>query len=525
MAMDDFELRETQEALVHLKLEKLRRLEMESELRRRLPHKYAGKFYPWQRDWMDCSEKIQCLTAANQVGKSTTMIKKVIEWATNKDLWPKLWPAAMKEGKYPNVFWYLYPTKEMCTQEFFDKWVPLLPPREDPVYGWESDKLNKFISSLTFIHFGVTIYFKTYAQGAEMMQAGTSYAVFCDEELYEELVPELFARLAATDGYFITGFTATIGLPFWKQVVEDRTKWKNAWIRQISLYDCQRFEDGSPTMWTDARIQSRIDQCASKQEILRRVFGKFVKDEGLRYPTFDRARHVKPYLDVPQDWPVFVGIDYGSGGVGGGHPSSIVCVAANPQMTELRMMRSWRGDGVQTTAEDVVDIYLEIRNSFKNEVMVVSYDYSAADVGTIAARRGLPFHKADKSRERGIPILNALFKTGALTCDEPSDVSREQGIPDEWLSAMKLSAELESLGVSQVKTAYGVIDDLSDALRYAIMKMPLQWEKAGSNATASAAQKIYSDDELRRNPELMYDKDEQLSIDAELSFWDEVIND
>jgi hypothetical protein len=517
--------RDEHEELLQLKLEKLIRLEEEAELARRLPHKYAGKFYPWQREWFDCVWKEQCLTAANQVGKSSTMIRKCIEWATNKELWPGLWPAATKEGKQPNVFWYCYPSKEMATSEFYDKWVPLLPPKDDPVYGWEDDKLNKFITSLTFIHMGVTVYFKTYGQGAEMLQAGTCYVVFCDEEIYEELISELQARVSATDGYLVFGFTATIGQPFWKAVVEDRALWPNCWVRQISLYDCQKFEDGTPTMWTTERIESRINQCTTKAEVLRRVFGRFVKDEGLRYPTFDRATHLKPYHMVPMDWEIYVGIDYGSGTPGVGHPSAIVFVAVDPGMTRLRVIRTWRGDGRTTTAEDVVDMYETIAAGVPQQIVAAEFDYAAADLGTIASRRGLPFRKADKSKERGVPIINGLFKTGSMLVFEPSDESRRGGIPDEFLQAVKIATEAESLGVAHTKATIrgAVMDDLLDALRYAVVRIPLMWEREKVKGAEAPAREI-TVDEMRRNPELYRQGDGEMDIEGEIEFWNSILD-
>jgi hypothetical protein len=137
------ELRAKRDELTALKLARLAQLEQEIELKRRLPFKHAGKLYPWQREWIDCMDKEQALTAANQVGKSRTMQIKCLTWIFSPELWPLLWPEMIAQGKYPSVFWYCYPIREMASSEFYDKWVPLLPPEDDPEYGWRIEKTRE----------------------------------------------------------------------------------------------------------------------------------------------------------------------------------------------------------------------------------------------------------------------------------------------------------------------------------------------------------------------------------------------
>ena len=63
-----------------------------------LPHintkkEYGGiPFYAWQRSFFASTNKMVLLTAANQIGKSSIQIRKIIHWATIPDEWPKLWP-------------------------------------------------------------------------------------------------------------------------------------------------------------------------------------------------------------------------------------------------------------------------------------------------------------------------------------------------------------------------------------------------------------------------------------------------
>ena len=74
------------------------------ELREDLPHLYGWKFYPWSREFFESRNKMNLLCAANQIGKSSIAIRKNIEWACNKKLWPELWDTE------PKQFWYFYPS-------------------------------------------------------------------------------------------------------------------------------------------------------------------------------------------------------------------------------------------------------------------------------------------------------------------------------------------------------------------------------------------------------------------------------
>lgn len=509
-------------ALLELKLKKLALLEKQAVEKERRPHLFSQKFYPWQRELFECQNKVMVLTASNQCGKSSTMIKKNIEWATNEKLWPALWPAALAEGQKPTQFVYLYPSKDIATSEYYDKWVPLLPPQDDPEYGWKPIIISKYIWGINFVHKGVIIYFKTYRQGEELLQAGTYWFVTADEELPINLLPELQARVTATNGYMMFGFTATMGQEYWKQVVEDRTKLTDAWVRQVSLFDCMNFEDGTPSRWTEERIQQVIDKCTSPAEVARRVYGKFVKDEGLRYPSFDRTKHVKPFHMIPHDWEYYSGIDYGSGGVKA-HPSSIVFIAVNPAHTQLRLARCWRGDDRSTTAQDVVNQYILMAAGIEDKIIAAHYDWAAADLGTIAQRMGLPFQKANKGRNEGITVINTLFKTGALLFYEPVE-----GMPFDpsHLETYKLVSELESLDAALTKKDGYMADDLADALRYACISIPVDWSglPGGSHSQwGTKEDKRVAKVDPRTGETILSDIGNEI-VD-EIAFWNEVLDD
>lgn len=444
--------------------EKIALKEKELALREGLPFLYGWKWYPWAKKFFDSTNKFNLLTAANQVSKSSTAIRKCTNWATNKDLWPELW------RNPPSQFWYLYPTNDQARIEFEKKWKRLFLPRNeyknDPVYGWHEEYGEK--KRLFALHFnsGVSVYFKTYAQDTQSLQTGTVDAIFCDEELPFEHFDELKFRLTDTDGYFHMVFTATLGQDEWRRAMdptetekaEGREFLPHAFKQTVSLYEAQHYTDGAPSHWTPERIQRVIDSCSTHNEVLKRVFGKFIRlDGGRKCEQFDVKRHVKSRHPLPRNWLVYCAADPGSGGEHN-HPAAIVFIAVSPDFRQGRVFLGWRGDKIETTDGDVVQKYLEMKTEHKLEPAGKWYDWGAKDFGIIAARAGHPFEKADKSRDAGEALLNTLFKHDILAIygDDPE--------------LAKLVTELSTLRKDTPKTK--AKDDFYDALRYCAMGIP-----------------------------------------------------
>jgi hypothetical protein len=422
-------------------------LEKELELRKALlslkeglPHLYGFKYYVWQRQFLSSIRHYNTLVANNQSGKSSINIIKAIDWATDKDRWKRLWK------KTPTQFWYLYPDYATATSEFETKWmVEFLPKpelKEHPVYGWTKKMRNGDIDYVRF-NSGVTIYFKSYAQDVHSLQAGSAYAIFADEEVPWELISELQMRIAATEGYMHFVFTATRGQEEWRRIIEERGKlemWKQNEVDilklQVTAYDCLYYEDGTPsTIWSAAKIEETKKLLHTEAQVLRRIYGKFVKDDGLKYPCFVRSQHIIEAADIDlKAGHVYAGVDYGSGT---NHQSSICLVWTNKDRTYGCVFDIWAGEkGVATTAGDVVKKYQEMTKDIP--VTQVFYDWSAADLKTIAQSVGLFFEKADKSHETGERILNTIFKQNMFKIMENG----------EWDT---LAKQLESLTTDEIK--------------------------------------------------------------------------
>jgi hypothetical protein len=463
------------------KLEKLRALQAQDRRKKGLPHLHGFPFYPWARTFFESRNQWNFLVGGNQISKSSSMIRKCIHWATEQELWPDLWRTK------PNIFWYLYPSMDVADIEVRKKWVPEFLPRnefkDDAKYGWDLIEERGKVVGIDFKS-GITVYFKAYTQNAQVLQTGTVFAHFVDEELPIELFPELQFRLAATSGYYHAAFTATLGQDYWRQVMEDKTAQRpfpNALKLTISLYDCMYYEDGSPSFWTKEKIENQIAACPNQRVVDMRVFGKFVKAEGLRYPSFDRLKNVKkPPGPVPADWLVYGGVDLGSGGATG-HPSAIVFIAVRPDFRKARLFKHWNGKGIDTTAADTFNMYVILRGKIRCVSQV--YDYSSKDFFTIAARNGESFMPADKTVETGDNTLNSLFKHQILDIDD---------IPENF----EVIRQFENLGIEQKKSK--AVDDSCDATRYPAVAIPWDWSVINLTPEEKKPVQEKTDTQLRR---------------------------
>jgi hypothetical protein len=210
-----------------------------TEIKEGLPHLYCFPFYKWQREFWNSTATFQFLFAANQVGKSSSMIRKVIHYCTE----PKAWSVFTRK---PTAVIYLYPDKNTATREFETKWVPEFLPRgkfkDDPQYGWKEEWEGKSIHSISF-NSGITLYFKTYGVGSDhshTLQATTPAIVACDEELPMELWPELQMRIASPankGAMFWMVCTPTRGQLFWSKIQAGKTVIPNSFVNTISMYE------------------------------------------------------------------------------------------------------------------------------------------------------------------------------------------------------------------------------------------------------------------------------------------------
>jgi phage terminase large subunit-like protein len=441
-------------------IKEIKELEEKIRLQEGLPFLHGWPWYTWAWEYFHSTNKINFLVAANQVSKSSTNIRKCIDWATNKEKWPLLW------RRTPKQFWYMYPSSKVLEAEWTTKWSQFLPGgeyKDSQIYGWKEEKSHGGISAVHFKS-GVHLYFKTYAQKASDLQAGSVDALFLDEECPVELWDELANRTNATDGYIHMVFTATLGQEMWRKTMEPREDEQELFPTAakwcVSLYDSMKYMDGTRSQWSEKRIQEIKNKCKSHAEFLKRVMGRFVVSGGRKYESFDATKHMKAPFEIPYDWLIYEGVDIGSGGEEG-HPSAICFVAVRPDYKKGVAFRGWRGDGIVTTAGDTFQKHLELKKTINRPIVLQAYDYASKDFYTIAQRAGESFVQAEKSHEIGEGIINTLFKNDMLVVFDDEEMS-------------KLGGELATL---QEKTSKKKAkDDFIDAFRYAVAQIPWQFE-------------------------------------------------
>lgn len=503
-----------------LKRELLAVRERQVKLKEGLPFLHGWKWYPWARAFFESTNHLNFLCAANQISKSSTQIRKCIDWATDRAKWERLWPA-----QRPVQFWYLYPTTSQANIEFLTKWCQFLPRAEfkdDPYYGWHEEKKQGNVYAIHF-NSGVHIFFKTYAQDSSALQTGTCDALFCDEELPVDLYDELIFRISASDGYFHMVFTATLGQEFWRLVMEpmekEEEKLPEAFKQTVSMYDCQLYEDNTPSRWTEEAIQRVKNRCKTANEILKRVYGKFILDDGGRkYEAFDVKRHSKKPHPLPDSWVTYSGTDVGGGGRS--HPGAIVFVKVAPDFRSGRVFLGWRGDGIgDTTAGDIFNQHQAMKAENKLSPVMQTYDHGSKDFRTISDRSGGGFVPADKDHTRGEQIINTLFKNDMLFIYETEELN-------------KLILELASLRKDIPKNK--AKDDFADAFRYAVTRIPWDWEAIGANAppsdlNATPEEKLSPmQEQVRERRKMMDDAEandqEAQRIEEEFAEWQELLD-
>ena len=456
------------------RLEYLQKLEKEKqlkELKDLLPHKYSP-VYDWQREFIESKNKMNLCTAGNQCGKSTWMIIKAITHATEPELWPSLWPEMHAQGMKPTQFWYLYEDKAMIMREFTTKWIPEWLPRGkaryEGKYRWEYAKKDKTIEYIYFPETNVYIYFFSYGQGVDALQASTVWEMFIDEELPFESYDELSARLTIPRGFFNAGFTAVKGQDEWRKAMEpmesEEEMFPDALKRQISAYMCRVKEDASPGLWDDELIKLRTAQCSTHAMVLQKIYGKFIRSDGLMVSQFDSKKHFVKGQPLVGDWTYWAAVDPGSGGEKA-HPAGVIVMAVNEDCTSARVIKAWRGDKQDTSNSMILQKYLDLTANM--EIAGLVYDKACRDIFILGQQMGLPMIPANKARDEGFGVLNSLFKHDMLKIFFSSSSDETH----------KLKSELLSYSGSQSKTKTSTPDNLIDPLRYLCMQIPWNLDK------------------------------------------------
>lgn len=479
-----------------------------AKFKQELPHIYGYKDFWWSREFWDSTNRYTFLTMSNQSGKSIVSIRKSIRLATDPELWKRAFRKETLVNGKPGYGFYFYPSLGIATREFENKWVTQVLPRgdmkNDPKYGWEEEYKD---GEIYCIHYkiGTKTYFMSYNMKVQDLQAASPHWVGADEEMPERLWGEISARLLATKGLFSLVCTPTLGEEFWRRVFE-LNKMPDAKVIKATMYDTIKFLDGSPGLRTKEEIEEYKAKLPTQRDIDIRVYGKFAKADGLVYPMFDAERLiVEPDTDAHK-WPVYCGIDVGSGGHA--HPAAIIFIAVRDDYREARLIKAWRGNRSETTTSvDILRRYQEMKVGLN--IVATYYDYQSREFGLQALADGEPVLQAEKSHDLGEAMLNMLFKHGMLLLEKCQEVE-------------DLAVELQNLKRGAKKQ--DAKDDLIDALRYACVKIPFDTSHIGVRTVVKKAEKARFDVTDRRSQlttTLQESKEFADLIEERINFWNE----
>lgn len=409
----------------------------------------------------------------------------------------------------PRVIWYVLPSLDHINDFFGEKWEPDVLSRGEAAktgpYAWKLIKKGRDVRGIHFLATNCKLIFITMGAKGSAMQGRSVGAIIFDEEPDVRKLGELETRTASfnneitglSTAILVFGFTATSAQDYFKKIFcyQDESflekippdlldkyfldkqaqihrtcteaqekqelfkKGPTIYKRRISIFEAQKFMSGKQGRYTEARARQFVKEQPSKKDIMVRAFGAFEKEDtgGNLYKYFNREIHLSHQQGFKPIYKTMAGIrtaglDYGSGS---NHPGGVVISWISPDFKKIRVIKMWRGaKGVVTTAEDIVDKYIEM--SAGMNIDFPFYDFSMADLKTIYNRKtGKELLPAVKVKE-GYGIIDTFLKNNMLQLwsygDEPYG---------DWAAS-----EFETINHGTAKKDR--LDELTDCIRYSL---------------------------------------------------------
>ena len=143
--------------------------------------------------------------------------------------------------------------------------------------------------------------FKRYDQGRQAWQGPAKHVIWCDEEPPQDIYDEALARLIATDGMIFTTFTPLLGM---SRIVS----------RLMRAHDGQSCADVNMTLADALHISAdrhrAIIETFPEHERDARISGIPALGSGRVFPLQSADIRCRAF-EVPDDWPVIGGLDFG----------------------------------------------------------------------------------------------------------------------------------------------------------------------------------------------------------------------
>lgn len=493
-----------------------------------LPHLAKYKLYPWQYKFITSTNRINLCVASNQSGKSVALQKKTVWLASTPQYWPTFFP---RRANNANMMWYLYPDRGTMKREWASKWPACLPdvPKSHPFhahYGYSLGPRKEGLPEYIKFNTGMYIFFLYYTQDLSHLQATTVDYIGCDEEVPIPVYEELAARLLATGGQFNSVFTATLGQKFFYDAIErvgsPEETLKNAFKINVSMYDCLKYMDGSPSEHvTEESIEAALDFYKDDPDMVKkRVYGRFILGQGKAFYSYKKDVCEVENVQVTRQHPIFAIVDPGTGGEKA-HPAGILIVQHDMERHKLVVLSAWRGDGVATTSNTILAQVERMINGLGTNTLI--YDGAAGDFKLTCHedRPNLYLIAAKKGRKEGFERVNSYLEAGVIEIPKKCP----HGVP-WWEESQieKLHVELATV-VKVPETGDkrpAITDDLTDCLRYACMHINIPIEKTtprGRNNKPAVKM-------IRRGRSLYYPEELEnpITVAQEALFWEDQFN-
>jgi hypothetical protein len=153
--------------------------------------------------------------------------------------------------------------------------------------------------------------------------------------------------------YNVEGPEARFGRRLW-----GTTPYTWNWFKNLIYNRAEKKEDGFELCNWPSWLSPRVDEavCKAKQAVmpmwrwLMMYMGQYTRPAGAIYDTFDYDRDTCKDFDIPPNWKVYPGVDFGLANVAG------VLVAEDPETKTLYLIREYHAGCSRTIPDHIGDI-------------------------------------------------------------------------------------------------------------------------------------------------------------------------
>ena len=391
----------------------------------------------------------------NRTGKTTAGAVDFILLALGlHPVWSKVMPP-------PVNLWAVsldFPASRDVVQDAVRRWAP-----PGLVSKWSVQ------DQITYFKTGSTLGYKSIESGWTKFQGVERHGIWWDEEPAQDVRREGFMRVISAGGIEAFTMTPLSGMTW----VHD-----DLWQRRDTDPDVAGVTatlcDNRRNLPLDAIVRACEEYAYDEDQLNIRVFGRFVNFSGLVYKEWDRRLHVIDPFKIPEDWPIYRGIDHGIR-----HPTVCLWVAVSPDGDLYVVDEHYITGEIPAWHAAVIK---EKQKSWPNPLGWTVIDRSTKNIEpdgrnvyTIYVEAGIPCIESDRDEDAGIDVVKeALRPSGALGTPRLKVFSTcrnliyefEHFVWDDWSSA---KAKADKKPKPSVKDKY---NDALDTLRYILMKRP-----------------------------------------------------